>query len=192
MVKKIGYSLLSLFLIYLSYQLLGNVQATKTDLWGVTFFNGWIINMYITGIFAFAGFVFPTQKLLPQSYYTIYQPQKLKKAYNLLKVDVFRKLLLATFWKNKEQRKKYFNGKVDGISTLEKQSMKSEFGHLIPFILLNMISLYLVSVDLTKLSLTCFLFNIIGNFYPIILQRHHRMRIQLIRQRHERRIARRL
>jgi hypothetical protein len=45
-------------------------------------------------------------------------------------------MLLATLWKRKKQRKEYFNGTKNGIANMVEQSMKSEFGHLIPFVLL--------------------------------------------------------
>lgn len=183
MVKKILLLLLSIFLIFQSYQLLGNIHRVQSELWIYAIINGWIINMYITGIFAFAGFALPTQKLLPESYYTVRNPKRLKKIYKTLGVDTFRKLLLATLWRNQKQREKYFNGKSDGISALEEHSKKSEFGHLIPFILLNIIGFYILKIGMIKLSICCLLLNFIGNLYPIILQRHHRMRIQVIKRR---------
>ena len=112
--------------------------------WGLIIVVAWLLNLFITGIFAFAGFAFPTQKLLPNAYYQIYQPQTLVKAYKFLGVELFRKMLLATLWKSKKQRKKYFNGKKNGIENLIEQSMKSEFGHLIPFLLISLISIYLL------------------------------------------------
>jgi hypothetical protein len=138
--------------------------------------------MFITGIFAFAGFGFPTQKLLPVSYYKVHKPNTLKKVYNVFGVNTFRILLLSTLWKNKKQRKGYFNGKRNGISGLEEQSMKSEFGHLIPFFLINLVGVYLFVIGISKLGIFCLLINFIGNFYPLILQRHHGMRIQIIRR----------
>jgi hypothetical protein len=93
---------------------------------------------------------------------------------------------LATFWRSKDQRKKYFNGKKNGIPTLIEQSMKSEFGHLLPFIILNIVGIYLIVIKLFALGLFTIFINLIGNMYPVILQRHHRMRIQLIHKRYNR------
>lgn len=140
------------------------------------------MNLFVAGIFAFSGFAFPTQKILPISYYIIYHPKKLKRLYKLLRVNLFRQFILATLWKSQKQRKKYFNGTENGISNLTEQSMKSEFGHLIPFIIISFVSSYLILIDLVKLILFTLLINLIGNLYPIILQRHHRMRIQILRK----------
>jgi hypothetical protein len=139
-------------------------------------------NMFITGIFAFSGFAFPTQKLLPKSYYHIYRPRRLKKTYSILRVNLFKQILLATLWKSQNQREKYFNGKENGISNLVEQSMKSEFGHLIPFVLICIMSVHLIINGAVDLGLSSLIINFVGNFYPIILQRHHRMRIQILRK----------
>ncbi len=184
MIKKILLSIATIFLIWQSYKLLFNIDKLTDNSWGLLLFIAWIINLFITGIFAFSGFAFPTQKLLPKSYYKIYQPKKLKKIYKALKVNLFRNVLLATLWKSQKQREKHFNGKENGIPHLEEQSMKSEFGHLIPFIIVNIISIYFMLNGTIALGVFSILINLIGNLYPIILQRHHRMRIQIIRKRY--------
>ena len=176
---------MSIFLVWQSYQLLSVIHTLEPSTWGMSIFIAWIANMFVTGIFAFSGFAFPTQKLLPPSYYQIHNPTSLKNIYKLLKVDVFRKMLLATFWKSKSQRKKHFDGKKSGIQNLETQSMKSEFGHLIPFLILNFVSIYVIAVGSIRLGVLTLCLNLIGNLYPIILQRHHRMRIEKIRKRRD-------
>lgn len=183
MVKKILLSIASVFLLVQSYSLLTNISKLEIDSWGVEIFLAWIINLFITGIFAFAGFAFPTQKLLSDSYYKICYPKNLNNAYKLLGVNLFKKILLATLWKKKSQRKKYFNGKRNGILNLAEQSMKSEFGHLIPLIIISLVSIYLIVIGAVRLGAFTLLTNLIGNLYPIVLQRHHRMRIQNIGRR---------
>ena len=123
--------------------------------------------------------------MFPESYYKIYDPKKLKKTYTFFKVELFRQFLLATLWKSQKQRAKYFNGKKDGIPNLIEQSMKSEFGHLIPFVIICFLSVYLLVLGQTKLGICTFTINVIGNFYPIILQRYHRMRIQILSRRQQ-------
>jgi hypothetical protein len=186
--KKIFLVAASIFLVWQSYKLLGNLHLVETLHYNVStvlllFFIAWILNMFITGIFAFAGFALPTQKLMPSRYYAIRQPRKLKRIYKKLRVEWFRKALLATLWKSQKQRDKYFNGRLDGMAHLEEQSKKSEFGHLIPFILLNLIGCYLIFLGLFVLAFFTLLLNFVGNFYPILLQRHHRMRIDIIKRR---------
>ncbi len=180
MIRKVLLSIASAFLALQSYKILLVIPALETDSWGLLLFIAWIINLLITGIFAFLVFAHPAQKLLPSSYYTIRHPIRLKKFYDLLQVDLFRKVLLATLWKSQEQRKKYFNGQRNGIATLEEQSMKSEFGHVVPFVILCLLSTYLLLIGKTRLGTLTLLINIIGNLYPVLLQRYHRMRILAI------------
>lgn len=182
--KKFFFALGIIFLVYQSYKTLSIIHEFDSDSWGLITFMGWLINMFITGIFAFSVFGFPAERLLPKSYYLIKQPKKLKRIYKKLKVELFRKFLLATLWKSPKQRDKYFNGKVDGIENLEIQSMKSEFGHLIPLIIIIFVSIYLLAIGQWKLAIPTMIFNILGNLYPVILQRHHRMRIQILRKRY--------
>ena len=141
-IKKTLFSIATIFLIWQSHDLLRNIEKFEINSWGKIIFVAWIINLFITGIFAFSGFAFPTQKLLSKSYYKIYHPKRLKKIYETLRVNLFRQMLLATLWKSQKQRKKYFNSKENGISNLEEQSMKSEFGHLIPLIIICIVSGY--------------------------------------------------
>lgn len=183
MIKTLLLSLATIFLIWQSYILLINIHKFDSDSLLLLILIAWILNLFITGIFAFSGFAFPTQKMLPNSYYKIYYPNKLRKLYNVLRVNLFRKILLATLWNNQEQRKKYFNGSKNDISNFVLHSKKSEFGHLISFVIIGFVSSYLVVIGQPKLGICTFIINFIGNFYPVILQRHHRMRIQKIRQR---------
>lgn len=183
MIKKIFLSLASAFLIWQSYELLSNIHNFEVNSLVVSIFIAWVINLFVTGIFAFLGFAYPTQKMLPKYYYQIHNSKILKATYDALKVNLFRKFLLATFWRNRNQRKKFFNGKRSGVSTLVEQSMKSEFGHLLPFLIINIVGIYLFAINFYELGFFTLIINIIGNMYPIILQRHHRMRIQFINKR---------
>jgi len=185
MVKKIFMIVFAIFLLWQSYSLLIFIHNYDGYSLVGLIFVAWIINLFITGIFAFLGFALPTQKLLPDSFYKVYRPRLLKKVYNGLGVELFRKALLATLWKSKSQRKKFFNGQKNGIQNLEVQSMKSEFGHFIPLVIIFFVVIYLIGIGQFKLAFLTFLINIIGNLYPVLLQRYHRMRIQKIRKRQE-------
>ncbi len=183
MVRKILLTLMSLFLVQQSYSLLIHINRSEIDSWLQIFFVAWLINLFVTGMFAFVGFAYPTHQLLPKSYYKINKPNTLKQIYNALGVNTFRKVLLATLWRSKKMRSGFFNGTSKGIANLEEQSMSSEFGHLFPFILINILGIYFLIIGLTKLCLFTILINIVGNLYPILLQRYHRMRIQNLRKR---------
>ena len=187
MLKKILLSLASAVLLWQSYSLLIVIDKIESNSFWLLLFVAWIVNLFITGVFAFAGFAWPTQKAIPASYYIVKDTKRIKQVYTALRVDLFRKILLATLWKSEKQRAKHFDGKRSGITNLIVQSQKSEFGHLVPFVIACFVSLYLIGVGQYKLSALIFVVNIIGNLYPVLLQRHHRMRIQAIAERHARR-----
>lgn len=186
MIKKLLLSIATIFLIWQSYKLLISIHSINIESLGLMLLMAWLINLFITGIFAFSGFAFPTQRIMPTNYYTIKQPKRLKKTYKFFRIDWFRQILLATLWRSRQQQKKYFDGTKTGILNLIKQSKKSEFGHLIPFVLINVVCVWLACIGLRSLSVCTFVINFLGNFYPIILQRHHRMRIQLLHKRYKR------
>ena len=186
MPKKLLLIAASLFLIWQSVNLLTQLPDVGETSWGQAFFLAFLLNLYLTGMFAFAGFALPTQKLLPASYYQIHHARRLKTFYSGMGVPLFRQFLLATFWRSKSQQKRYFNGKRDGLAHLETQSMKSEFGHLLPGIVIAVVVVYLLFLGLYLVAVFTMLLNILANLYPILLQRHHRMRISVLKKRQRR------
>ena len=180
--KRIFLVLASIFLGYQSYSIL--VMLPKIETLGTSGQVGlaFYINLCVLGAFAFAGFALPTEKLLPDSYYTIRDAKKVKFWYKKLGVENFRKFLLATVWKNKERHSKFFNGKVSGIEVFETQTRKSEFGHLIPFFILTIICVYFVIRNFWWAVLVTMLVNVLVNLYPVILQRHHRSRLARLKK----------
>ena len=136
-----------------------------------------LLPLFITGIFAFPGFAYRTNKILPLSYYTLKNPDRLELVYRLLGVRYFNYLLLI-YWGRKKNRLKYFDGTRRGLSNFIYQSKQSEVGHLAAFVTILIVSMLLLTNGYTILVAMITGINIIGNLYPIILQRHHRVRIE--------------
>lgn len=180
--KKIGFPLLSLFLAFRSYEMVNGLLLASST--GLTVFESvilaFLLPAFLTGVFAFPGFAFATSKLLPEAYYQIRNPKLLKRVYGLLGVAFFKKMLLFAFWGKEKHRKKYFDGSQSGIMKLDFQTRQSEFGHLGAFVLTALVSFLLLEKGHTQIFLMICVVNIIGNFYPIFLQRVHRIRIQRI------------
>jgi hypothetical protein len=145
--------------------------------WFVDLIFAFLLNLFATGIFAFVGFAFPTNRLLPKRYYRIHQPEAVAWWYDLLGVPIFRKFLMITFWGKEKNRKKYFNGTRTGIRNFVYQTKQSEFGHLAAFMLIGILIIILVFHQFYQMAFMASVINMIGNLYPIILQRHHRMRL---------------
>ncbi|MFT6338298.1 MAG: hypothetical protein ACI86M_000225 [Saprospiraceae bacterium] len=182
MAKKILFTFLSIFLFYQSIKTADVIPLMDMNSWGISIFLAVLMNLFVTGTFAYAGFIYPTERILPNSYYKITNVSLQKKMYNFFNVNYFRKFLLATVWRKKEGQKKFFDGTKNGIDNFGVQSKKSEFGHLIPFVILFTLSVYWLGLGKWKVALVTTIINVFFNFYPIILQRQHRMRIQLIEE----------
>jgi hypothetical protein len=181
--KKILLTFASVFLAWQSVGLVLSIVGVQFRSWWTLIFTAWVINMFVTGIFAFLVFAHPAQRLLPKGYYRVRDPAAMKRIIRRFRVDLFRRFLLATFWRGRGQRERYFNGQRSGLDRLEEQSMKSEFGHAIPFVLLSLVGVYLFVEGMPGLSLGVVLINVVGNLYPVLLQRDHRMRIDRLRRR---------
>lgn len=136
-----------------------------------------LLTLFITGVFAFIGFAYPSSRLLSDSYYEIKNPNVLIFVSKVLGIKYFRLLLLFTFWGRKSNRIKYFNGTKKGLKNFIFQTKQSEFGHMGALVIIIVLSIILLVHGYIFLVIIISLINIFGNFYPVILQRSHRMRI---------------
>lgn len=180
--KKIIFPIFSLFLFYRTIELIGYLNSNSSNEFSILEIVtiSFLLTLFITGIFAFIGFAYPTNRLLPESYYKIKNPKLLEYLYKILGLKYFRIILLITFWGIKKNRKKYFNGTKKGLTNFIYQTKQSEFGHLGAFFMTLICSIMLLVNRFYLIVLIMTLLNIIGNVYPIILQRFHRIRIEKI------------
>jgi hypothetical protein len=191
--KKVVKSVLllgaSLFLLFRSVEIMRLIiQAQPEDLeTNEQLFVGVLLAIFLTGVVALPGFALPTSRLLPNVYYQIKNPTLLNKTYRLLGIGAFRKLLMLGYWGKQKNRKHYFDGTRSGFNNLIYQSKQSEFGHLLPFIVLQIIAILCFIKGVGVIALVVTVINIIGNFYPIPLQRMHRYRISRLQSLSEKR-----
>lgn len=183
MVKKLFLSLGSIFLAYRSVELvkfLDNTYASQFNWIGVVAYS-FALNLFITGVFALLGFAFITSRILPDSYYKINNIKVVTSLYRILGVEYFRFLLLKFFWGKEKNRKKYFSGNKTGLENFETQTRQSEFSHLASFITVAIVSFYILLKGQTAIFYVSSLINVIGNLYPIVLQRNHRIQIERLK-----------
>ena len=182
MAKKILFVFLSITFMFLSYQLIKGILSFSPTNYSIAlvFINSLVIDASITGIFALPGFVFATHRLIDRRYYIIRNSKLLVKVYNLLGISFFRRALLLFFWGIKKNRIKYINGTKGGLKNFIYQSKQSEFGHLAAFIIIVLISIIFIIKGYLYFAIATSIINIIGNLYPLILQRYHRSRIERI------------
>jgi hypothetical protein len=178
--KQILFPLLSAFLVFRSIEIM-RIYATsqaETISNGESIFYPLLLNIFITGIFAFVGFAYPTNKLLPRSYYAVRFPGFLQKFSKTIGMKYFRIALLRVFWGSTKNRKKYFNGTKQGIHDFDFQTRQSEFGHLCAFVALLTVAIFMLVQGHYLDCLVTSIINFVGNFYPILLQRLHRIQIE--------------
>lgn len=182
--EKVGLGAVSLFLAVYSWDLLAQLRALASPPSLVeAAFWGWLIALSVTGIFAFAGFGFPTEKLLPDGYYRVAEGDRLLALYRTTGARWMRRVLvLVDRWWGRN-RFSYFSGTRDGLEDFERRTRKSEFGHLASFAVLLPVSLVLLLSGQAVAASVSLLANWVGNFYPAVIQRQHRLRIQRIRAR---------
>ena len=185
MLKKIIFPLISVFLVYNSIKLINllfDFSPNDFSLFAIIAIS-FALNLFITGVFAFVGFAYPTNRLLPNTYYHIKNPKTLTSIYNLLGVKYFKMMLLGAFWGKEKNRKKYFNGTKSGIQQFDFQTRQSEFGHLGAFVAVLIVAFVLLFKGFVFIFIITTIINIISNYYPIILQRMHRLQIERITRR---------
>lgn len=171
--KKVLHILFSIFLLFITIQECKNLYNYSSP---IPYWKGIYIPICITGIFAFIGFSFPTYRLLPEKYYQIRNPKFLVWIYRYGGLKIFGWLLSRTIYSGKNG-KKYFNGKKSGLELLMKNSKMSEFGHLLPFLITNMIIITCFKKHQGEFYLSMIITNTLFNLYPILLQRWHRHRM---------------
>lgn len=183
MLKKILFPIIAIFLAYRTYEIsktLWFVEPSELAL-SIKIVLSVLLNLFITGFFAFFGFAYKTNRILGENYYRIKNPKLISKVSKLLKVEYFKKFLLLVFWGKKKNRLKYFDGTKLGLENFDYQTRQSEFGHLAALIVIQIaVFLMLIKGHYTIAFLTTLL-NIVSNGYPVILQRNHRISITRIR-----------
>lgn len=184
LINKILFPLFSLFLIYRTFELVKRVLASGSNAYSHSeiLTVALLLVLFITGVFAFPGFAYPTNRILPANYYKIKNTKHLESLYRLLGIKYFSVFLLLFFWGWKKNKQKYFNGTRNGLQNFVYQTKQSEFGHLCAFVTVLMVSLILLIYAHLLLFALLTLVNVLGNLYPVVLQRYHRIRIEKLVQ----------
>jgi len=192
MLKKTVFIAMSLFLAFRSYELLQALMATEPEELGAKgeLLMALLLSVFLTGMVAIPGFALPTHTLLNRKYYVVKNADLTQKMYKALQVEHFRKMLMWVFWGRKTNRKKFFDGKASGIDNFLYQSKQAEFGHILSFLLLLVACIPLLIKEYYLLVPVASFINVLGNLYPVILQRAHRIRIdKVLRLRKRREMA---
>lgn len=182
--KKALFPLISCFLAYKTYEILEVCWFLEPSGQSLLFqlALSFVLNLFITGCFAFVGFAYKTNQVLGENYYQVDNPTAVVQWYKFLKVEYFRKALLLLFWGRKAHRQQYFDGTKKGLDHFDYQTRQSEFGHLAALIFVQFAAVMVMLRGHYAIALWTTFLNVISNFYPIVLQRHHRINIERLRK----------
>ncbi|WP_310377318.1 hypothetical protein [Flavobacterium sp.] len=102
------------------------------------------------------------------------------KIYKFIGINFFRKLLVWIGWEKLNKKSNPIEKNIKSLKHLHYQTKQSELAHLIILIIVLFFN-FLVAFKFGILkSLWLLVLNILLNFYPILLQRYNRPRIERI------------
>ncbi|MBN2275726.1 MAG: hypothetical protein JXR41_09965 [Bacteroidales bacterium] len=169
----------SAFLIWQSILLIERLSVDPPHAFKSVLVDSLFINLFITGIFTIV-YSFPLYRILPETYYKIKRPDTLKLLCNFMQIEIYRKILRLTLWRKDQNKKYYFDGTRNGFNRFIVYTKRAEFGHGFGFIIVLIINIYLGLSTNLLMTVLVFVINILFNFYPYVLQRYHRLRLNRI------------
>jgi Na+(H+)/acetate symporter ActP len=141
-----------------------------------TFVFAWVLNFML--MMAVLHFTQTFQPSLSSTYYNSKKWEAEGKIYKWFGVHGFRKILVWVGWEKLNKPSNPVKKNLDALKHLEYGTRKSEFGHLIIFVIVLVIALCVGFYYGLRQSLWLHLLNIVLNAYPIGVQRYNRPRLQ--------------
>jgi hypothetical protein len=141
-----------------------------------SFAYAWALN-FLLMIWVLA-FVETLKSPLASAYYNEKKWEKKGKIYELIGINIFRKLLVLSGWEKLNRKSNPIEKSTAALVNLHYQTKKSEFGHLIIWYIVLGFTLFVAFQFGVLSSIWLFVLNILLNLYPILLQRYNRPRIQ--------------
>ena len=181
-IKKILHIVFSSFLVWQTFMLVERLLKNQSTDFSDKILDAVFVNLFVTGIFTIV-YSFPAYRLLPAKYYSIQNPRLLKIVGQIIQIDLFKKLLIQTVWNKKQNKKYFFSGCRNGFDDLEITTMKSEFGHFLGFWVVMILTMLIGFRTHYTIAVMIFIVNLFFNFYPFILQRFHRLRLNELKKR---------
>ncbi len=107
MPKKILFASISIFLAYRSVELVKIFLALTPEQlsWVEVTILAFLFNLFVTGVFAFIGFEFPSSRLLPDAYYFVKHPKLVQKCIHYWESSISDPFCLSRFGEKKKIEK---------------------------------------------------------------------------------------
>ena len=161
---------LILFLIVIFTVLIVYGLVYKLGLQGFLF--AWMLNLALMMCVFF--FTETLKSELSSNYYNEKKWEKKGKIYELLGVNIFRKILVIIGWEKLNKKTNPVEKNSKALIHLEYRTKQSELGHIIIFFIVTVFNTYVAILE----SLWLLILNILLNIYPILLQRYNRPRLK--------------
>jgi len=141
-----------------------------------TFAFAWALNFLLMLLFSmFSGVL---KGPLTSSYYNHKTWERRGEIYRYVGIDFFRKLLVWIGWEKVIRKSCPIEKNTKALVNLHYQTKRSEIDHLIIFVIVLAINVFVaIKYGILK-SLYLLILNVILNLYPILLQRYNRPRIE--------------
>lgn len=141
-----------------------------------TFLFAWVLHfMLMMLVLAINETVMPQ---LTSPYFTIRPWEKNGRIYQWFGVDFYRKILVWIGWEQLNKKNNPVTKKTEALQRLEYITRQSEFGHLLIFLIVCLLSLFVIIQYDFQASAWLLGLNIPLHIYPILLQRYNRPRFQ--------------
>ncbi len=136
----------------------------------------WALN-FLLMLFTFA-FVEALKSQLSSPYFSEQGWEKRGKIYEILGINLFRKILVWVGWEKLNKRANPVDKSIAALLHLHQQTKKSELGHLIIFVIVVGFNIFVAFTHGAAASRWLFVLNILLNLYPVFLQRYNRPRLE--------------
>ncbi|MBR7799326.1 hypothetical protein [Undibacterium fentianense] len=168
--KKHFFALLIWFATIVSSLLLVKIMRVESlaFAWGLNFLLMFWISIYVE-----------TQtKELNAPYYNAQDWERNGRIYENFGIHLFRQLLVIIGWEKLNKKSNPVEKNAQALAHNLLRTKKAELGHLIIFLLVLGVSIVVAWNHGLRAALWLMIFNIVLNFYPVILQRYNRPRIE--------------
>jgi len=170
---KLAKSLLIIFIVIITIVL---ICALVHYMGMQGFLFAWTLNFLLMScVFAFTETL---KSQLTSPYYTEKEWEKRGKIYESFGINFFRKLLVWIGWEKLNKKANPIEKNTKALIHLHYKTKQSELGHIIIMIIVLGFTVYAAFKFGVLQSLWLLILNILLNFYPILLQRYNRPRIE--------------
>lgn len=115
---------------------------------------------------------------LNSSYFNAYPFEKNGKLYRIFGVEWYRAILTKSGWERLRQQQMPIKKSLGDFQAYERGTRVAEAGHLIVGIIVLIVTGYVLVAYSARDTRWLLLFNILLNFYPVLLQRYTRPRLR--------------